>query len=53
MTVLCLGARVIGPRLADELVRIFMRATFSDADRHVRRLQKLLAIDTRYQHGTE
>ncbi|HEY6067022.1 MAG TPA: ribose 5-phosphate isomerase B, partial [Thermoanaerobaculia bacterium] len=35
MNVLCLGARVIGPALASELVRAFVNATFSGAERHV------------------
>ena len=41
MNVLCLGARVIGPALADELVRIFVRAAFSGEERHRRRLAKI------------
>src|ERR1700693_721939 len=40
MNVLCLGARVIGPELAKELVRSFLAAEFSGAERHVRRLGK-------------
>src|SRR3970040_2163630 len=34
MNVLCLGARVIGAQLARELVRAFMAARFSEAERH-------------------
>ena len=41
MNVLSLGARVIGPSLAIELVRAFLRAEFSNATRHRRRLQKV------------
>ena len=37
MNVLALGARVIGPSLAVELVRAFLRAEFSNAERHRRR----------------
>ncbi len=45
MNVLCLGARVIGPSLAEELVRAFLAARFSGAERHVRRLGKIRAIE--------
>ena len=49
MNVLCLGARVIGPELAYEVVRAFMTAKFSNAARHRRRLKKVLAIENAYQ----
>ena len=45
MNVLCLGARVIGPELAYELVRTFIRASFSGAERHRRRLSKVLKLE--------
>jgi ribose 5-phosphate isomerase B len=41
MNVLALGARVIGPALVGELVGAFMRAEFSGAERHRRRLEKV------------
>src|SRR5689334_3092290 len=41
MNVLALGARVIGPELAADLVRDFLGATFSGAERHRRRLGKI------------
>lgn len=44
MNVLCLGARVIGPELAAEVVRAFLEATFSGEERHVRRLAKVEAL---------
>ena len=47
MNVLSLGARVIGPSLAAELVRSFLRAEFSDAARHRRRLNKVIAFEER------
>jgi RpiB/LacA/LacB family sugar-phosphate isomerase len=50
MNVLALGARVIGPELARELVIAFARATFSGEERHCRRLAKIRAIETRYDH---
>lgn len=45
MNVLCLGARVIGPELAKDLVRVFLSARFSGAERHVRRVGKVAAIE--------
>lgn len=45
MNVLCLGARVVGPALAAELVRTYLGARFSGAERHVRRLAKVAAIE--------
>lgn len=41
MNVLTLGARVVGPSLATELVGAFLRARFSGAERHRRRLEKV------------
>jgi ribose 5-phosphate isomerase B len=48
MNVLCLGARVIGPALAVDLVAAFVAAKFSGEERHRRRLNKILAIETRF-----
>jgi len=45
MNILCLGARVIGIELALECTRAFLGASFSGEPRHVRRLQKVLAIE--------
>ncbi len=45
MNVLSLGARVIGPELAKELVKAYVSAQFSGAARHVRRLNKVLQIE--------
>jgi ribose 5-phosphate isomerase B len=45
MNVLTLGARVIGPALATELVTTFLRARFSGAERHERRLAKVRALE--------
>jgi ribose 5-phosphate isomerase B len=47
MNVLALGARVIGPELAVELVRDFLEARFSGADRHRRRLEKIAVLERR------
>lgn len=47
MNMICLGGRVIEESLAWELVNIFMKAKFSNAERHNRRLAKVAAIDNR------
>jgi ribose 5-phosphate isomerase B len=47
MNVLTLGARVVGPELAIELVRAFVNARFSGEERHARRLAKVNALDAR------
>ncbi len=51
MNILCLGARVIGVELAKELVRTFLAAKFSNAERHVRRLSKVAAIEKEFVKG--
>jgi ribose 5-phosphate isomerase B len=43
--VCCLGARVIGPELAAEVVRIFIDARFSGGERHRRRLAKVARME--------
>lgn len=45
MNVLCLGARIVGASLARELVEAFLGAEFSKEERHVRRLNKVKAIE--------
>lgn len=45
MNVLCLGARVIGEELAAELLRDFLAARFSGAERHRRRVEKIVALE--------
>lgn len=45
MNVLCLGARIIGPELAVELVRAFLNANFSREERHHRRVGKIRDIE--------
>src|SRR5262245_53931980 len=48
MNVLCLGSRVIGASLAHELVETFLGAMFSGEERHLRRLNKILAFEHRF-----
>jgi ribose 5-phosphate isomerase B len=49
MNVLVLGARVIGVEVSRELVERFLAATFSNEERHVRRVGKIKAIEERYR----
>lgn len=51
VNVLCLGARVVGESLAFEIVSAWLAARFSGAERHRRRLEKVLAIERRYRGG--
>jgi ribose 5-phosphate isomerase B len=48
VNVLCLGARVIGPALAAEVIRAYLQAEFSGEERHVRRLGKIAAIEREF-----
>jgi len=45
LNVLALGARVIGPALATDLVASFLAARFSGEERHRRRLAKIAALE--------
>jgi len=47
MNVICLGGRVIGSALAWELLRAFLEARFSGAERHRRRLAKVASLESR------
>jgi len=51
VNVLCLGARVIGPALAAEIVAAFALAEFTGEERHVRRLAKISAIEAEFSKG--
>jgi ribose 5-phosphate isomerase B len=45
MNVFSLGGQVIGPALAWELVEAFLKASFSGAERHQRRVEKVRALE--------
>ena len=52
MNVVVLGARIIGPALAYEVVDAFIRAEFiAKEERFVRRFKKVLAIEAKYMCG--
>jgi len=46
MNLICLGGRVIENTLAWELVRTFLNARFSGAERHLRRLSKVVELES-------
>ena len=48
MNVLVMGARVIGPALAQELVKAYLAANFTNEERHLRRLNKVKALEARF-----
>ena len=48
MNVLCIGARVIGSSLAQDIVAAFLGASFSGETRHLRRLEKIHAFEQRF-----
>ncbi len=48
MNILTLGARIIGPLLAIEIVQAFLKAQFSNAERHLRRLNKVKGFEERF-----
>jgi ribose 5-phosphate isomerase B len=47
LNLICLGGLVVGKALAWELVRAFLAAGFSGADRHCRRLAKVAKLEAR------
>lgn len=51
MNVLCIGARVIGPELALEILRSFLSARYAPQPRHQKRVEKILAIERRALAG--
>ena len=46
MNVICLGGHVVGNAVAWELVRTFLQARFSGAERHRRRLAKVASLES-------
>ena len=47
MNVLCMGGRTIGPEVAWDLVQTYLAAEYSQAERHLRRLSKIAALENR------
>jgi ribose 5-phosphate isomerase B len=45
MNILCIGGRTVGPAVAWDLVRAYLAADCSHAERHLRRLGKIAALE--------
>ncbi len=45
MNVLCLGARIVGPELAKELIKAFLSASFFNEGRYLRRFEKIQKLE--------
>ena len=45
MNVLCMGGRTVGPELGWEFVETYLASEFSQAERHLRRLSKVAALE--------
>jgi ribose 5-phosphate isomerase B len=50
MNILCLGARVIGPALAGEVVNTFLGAIFNGIERYRLRLEKISSMEKVHRH---
>ncbi|MCA0758568.1 ribose 5-phosphate isomerase B [Paenibacillus sp. N4] len=50
--VLAIGERVVGPGVAQEIVRIWLETPFSGGERHVGRLNKVKKIEDQYAGQT-
>lgn len=51
MNVLVLGARIIGPELAKEIIFSFLNAQFTQEERHLRRLEKIKTMEARHDRS--
>jgi len=48
MNIICVGGRVVGPEAAWDLVQAFLAAEFSQAERHLRRLGKVVQVENNH-----
>jgi ribose 5-phosphate isomerase B len=51
MNALCIGARIIGPEIAKELVVAFLGARFSEDQRFIRRADKVRLLEEKFSAG--
>ena len=51
MNILCMGGRTVGPAVAWDLVQTFLGAEHSQAERHLRRLGKVAALEQTEDQG--
>ena len=47
MNILCMGGRTVGPEVAWDLVEAYLAASYSQAARHLRRLEKVAALENK------
>lgn len=47
VNILCMGERVVGIELAKDIAFAFLNASFSNGERHVKRLAKITAIENK------
>ncbi len=47
MNALCMGSRIIGIALAEEIITAFLNAKFSNEERHKRRLNKVIGFENK------
>jgi ribose 5-phosphate isomerase B len=45
MNIVCMGGRTVGPEVAWDLLQTFLTAEFSQAERHLRRLNKVASLE--------
>ena len=45
LNILCVGGRTVGPAVAWDLIETFLVARYSDAERHLRRLGKVVSVE--------
>ncbi len=45
MNVICIGARIIGEKLAQEVISAFLNAKFIEEERFIRRLEKVMKFE--------
>lgn len=45
MNLICLGGRITGSHLASEIIKVFLSASFSGKERHLRRLEKINSLE--------
>jgi ribose 5-phosphate isomerase B len=48
MNVLVFGSRIVGVKLAEDLVKAYLAAKFTNEDRHVRRLAKVKTLESKF-----
>jgi ribose 5-phosphate isomerase B len=50
LNILCMGGRTVGPAVAWDLAQTFLTAEYSQAERHLRRLGKVAALEVGVSH---